>query len=327
MKIFNKFDLNSFKNLVERHAKFQKVMLLFDENVSNLQIEKLHSAIKEICIFNKTYLQNLDKKEIYNGYKMLIFVCSANSFLKTDLNLDEFVNIFLPINFEILPFFIDNNNKISPPNFGKEDEINIKNGICLAEENNFIFINPGIDIAIFYSYYFNNFFACLNNILSNENTPFDVNCRLDFITQKRMLQFLDVKFKFEDVEILKQLNLDYKFLPYLDYYLLLAIYLLISAIKQHKLSMVDVYKLANNNDNLIDEIYAKFNNCNFYQLLNLNYYNLKDLLNFSLKNMLKIDLPPITEQEKTFLLLQIKEFCKNSKTFFSYLYLFNIFGL
>ena len=326
MEVYKSFSLEKFKEIVETRAKFQKVMLIYDENFSALQIEKLHNAIKEICIFNAVDIAHFGG-EIYNGYKVLIFACCANSYLKLNANLDEFINIFLPQNQDILPFFIDSNFKSLLKQNNFNIEFNLQNRELNFSENNYIFLTENIDINIFYSFYFNNFFAQLKYIFLNENAPTIVEEDVGYISQNKMLEYLSYSGEFEDIKILKALKLDYKFLPHLNRYLLLAFYLLILGVEQNRLALVDIYKSAKDDYALLDKFYAKVYNSAFYQLIKLNFNNLKNCLAVGLKILSKFEVEKLPQLENELLIEKLKNFCKQSEDIFVYLYLFNIFGL
>ena len=327
MHILNKFNLADFKTIVERYAKFQKVMLVYDDTVSQIDLQKLHECIKEICIFNKMFIQSLNDNEICNGYKLLIFVCSADSFLKINFSLEDYVNVFIPTSNEILPFFVNNEFECQ---FAKNlDELALDNNANL-NNTNFIFVNAGIDENIFFSFYFNNFVHCLNSIFFNMKEIVVASTNkgkikdIEFFSLQTELNFLIDDVEYLDIKILKHLNLEYKFLPYIDYYLLLAFSVLISAIKQKSLNLVDVYKGAKENYNLIDNFYAKLNDNSFFQLLNLNFFNLKQILTTSFQNLCKLSLNAISFKDVKLILNGLKDYCKFDNGIFVYLYLFNI---
>ena len=52
MKICNDNPIKEIKNIVQEKAKYQKVMVLFDENVSNIETQSIYQEIKDICIYN-----------------------------------------------------------------------------------------------------------------------------------------------------------------------------------------------------------------------------------------------------------------------------------
>ena len=62
------------------YAKYQKVMLLYDDSVSNIQIQEVYHSIKGICVYNQSEIASLDKNEIFNGYKLIIYFCSVDGF-------------------------------------------------------------------------------------------------------------------------------------------------------------------------------------------------------------------------------------------------------
>ena len=91
------------KSIIAQKAKYQKVMLLHDDTVSNAQINKLYENVKELCVYNQVDISAIEESEIYNGYKALIYFCSTDSFLKIKFDVDEFVNIFNIIILYIMP--------------------------------------------------------------------------------------------------------------------------------------------------------------------------------------------------------------------------------
>ena len=106
MKIYGDNLVEKLKQLVETKAKYQKVMLLFDENISSVEINKIYEEIKGFCVFNQACINTINKEEIYNGYKLIIFRCSVDNFLQCDLNKDEFICVFYPTDNFILPYFL-----------------------------------------------------------------------------------------------------------------------------------------------------------------------------------------------------------------------------
>ena len=84
MKLCYDNPLKELKKIIEINAKYQKVMLLFDDSVSNVEIREVYDTIKQDCIYNQSNILELDDKEIFNGYKLIIYFCSADGFLKCD---------------------------------------------------------------------------------------------------------------------------------------------------------------------------------------------------------------------------------------------------
>ena len=60
MKICNDEFYKEIKNIVQTKAKYQKVMLLYDENVSSIDIAKIYNSIKELCIYNQCNIDDID---------------------------------------------------------------------------------------------------------------------------------------------------------------------------------------------------------------------------------------------------------------------------
>ena len=56
MKICNDNPIKEIKNIVQEKAKYQKVMVLFDENVSNIETQAIYQEIKDICILSLSFL-------------------------------------------------------------------------------------------------------------------------------------------------------------------------------------------------------------------------------------------------------------------------------
>ena len=107
MNIRNDDFIFGIKDIIERRSKYQKVMLIYDNNITNADILEIYDKIKELCIFNKL---NIDTErdrfdEIFDGYRTIIFFCSANSFLNINVDRTEFINIYVPIDSHVLPFF------------------------------------------------------------------------------------------------------------------------------------------------------------------------------------------------------------------------------
>ena len=90
MKIINENPLKEIKNIVETKAKYQKVMFLFDDNVSNIKIREIYEEIKGFCVYNQANIKELEKEELFNGYSLIIFHCSIDSFLKK-LSISSFI--------------------------------------------------------------------------------------------------------------------------------------------------------------------------------------------------------------------------------------------
>ena len=147
MKICYENPLKEIKNTVEKKAKFQKVMLLYDDYVSNVQITEIYDSIRGFCVYNCCNIKNIDENEIYNGYKLVIFVCGVDSFLKCNLKKDEFINIFFPQDSAVLPYLLNDSNMIE------------------KSENYLIIQNSNIDFVAMASLSFNLFYNYFANLM------------------------------------------------------------------------------------------------------------------------------------------------------------------
>lgn len=311
MQIVYKFSLNQLKNIVEEKAKFQKVLLIYDDVVSNLTINELYNSIKNFCIFNSMNINKLDYNEINNGYKMLIFMCCANNFLNSNINCEDFVNIFIPQNNDILPFCLDK-------------QLNSK----IANNNNkdVIFLNENVDIKIVFSAYFNNFLTYYKNIFLGEQQSINKSINLDVVNNNAIINLLNKNIKYQDVAIVKSLQLDYYYLPLVDYLLLNGFYILITCIKTKTLNLTDIYKESKNDEAKIDLYFSKVFNEAFYQLIRLNFFNLQPTIKQYIANLQNfLECFEYSYNDINLITNKLKVFCKNDDGVFLYLYLFKIF--
>ena len=136
--ILKNFCLEEIKGIVADKAKYQKVMLLYDDSFSALEVGEIYATIKELCIYNCKSVEGLDLQELNNGYKLIIYLMSADSYLKLNVKQDEFVNVFISSD-AILPYMIDDMNSIN-----NKDYLLIK--------------NMGLDKSMLSSIHFNNFY-------------------------------------------------------------------------------------------------------------------------------------------------------------------------
>ena len=309
MKLLN-YDLSEIKKVIETKAKFQKVMLLFDESVSEVELLEVYNSIKGICIFNKMDISNFDLNEINNGYRAIVYLCSATSFLKLDFDKSEFVNLCVVKGKEILPFCVNNNH-------------------CIIENDLYLFVaNGGYDVNLFSSLCFNKFYNYLNNVVSlKENSAFNnsfnaTNC----LNVCESLKGVNEEFFFLDLDIIAKTNIDLKYLSVLHLILINAFLIMLNNVRNKTLMLVDVYKVCREDDLLLNRFYAMANNEVFYEMLNLNY---NYLINFCVKTkeeilarFLSCD---ITESEMENILKELKNYAKNDGGVVGYLYLHDFF--
>ena len=301
---------NKVFELVDKYAKYQKVMLIYDDSVSNIITSEIYNKIKEICIFNQCKQSELNN-EIFNGYKMLVFVCSSDSFLNLNVNIDEFMNVFCSTDGNVFPFLINSNNKLN-------------------KNENYIITNKNVlDVSMMASLIFNKFFNLINNLNCIDLGLADRNFCIEDIEleQTFKLENINDNDEFIDLDILRKCELNYKSLPVIDMILIDAFLVVFQGIKQQQLSLVDIYKSCKEDYDKVDKFYAMFENENFSSVVKLNFSFLTGLL-LKYKSKIKdcLDVVELDEDEIQDVIIKVKNYCKNNNSILSYLYLFNVFG-
>lgn len=306
--------IDDLSSIVERYAKYQKVMLIFDQFASNLQIAEIHQTIKELCIFNQIDIsintgnetQNQDLNEIYNGYKMLIFLSAPETVIGLKLNLEEFVNVYICQN-AILPYCLNKNYAISQAQ------------TFLLQQTN------KLDKSAFSSLAFNCFYNYLLDVYTQAETNFNIDMQ-EFSNRNLLSAFdtLDTNFKFVDVEIVANSNLDYRTLPIVDFVLLAGFEAFFAGVKQHNFLFADLYKAAKSNPQLINKYYALSQNDAMLTMVDLNYNFLQNKLNIA-KQTVHQFLQILQTDDVLKIVQAVKLYAKNSTGILNYLYLYNVF--
>lgn len=312
MKICYENPLLELKKIVNTKAKYQKVLLIYDELFSNIEINEIYQSVKGICVYNQQDIHGLDLNEIYNGYRLIIFCCSVDNFLKYSFDRSEFINVYYAKEGSFLPFFLNNVNKPE----GKED-------YCLVGTKN-------IDLSSIASIYFNNFYNYLINLICGDNY-LEFSFKTKEITQKNIFAIinnLNNDMFFLDIDILKKQNIEYNDLIFVDIIILDAFLLFFESVKNNRLMLVDVYKSAKNNFENVEKFYKLYNNNSFINLIVLNYnclYNYCKMIKEKIKELIKFFNINYLKTEKLF--NKLKLYSKNDNQLMSYLYLYNIFGV
>jgi len=299
-------------NIVNINAKYQKVLILYDNTTSSLFINEIFHNLKDLCIFNKMELNNIDKNELFNGYKILIFIGSSHSLLNCNFNRDDFINIYCLSDENLLPCFI-NNNKI-------------------LAKNSFIILSKTIlDLNMISSVYFNNFVNYFENIINGIPYLFNMESFNEFSLFKitETLNSFNYDYKFFDINILKDSDIEYNNIGLLHLIITDALIVFLESIKNNQCNLVDVYKIAKNNSALLDKFYANFFNESVYNSIILNFSKLMRIAQKTKENIIQnlnlnynINLSNIDN-----LIYKIKTYLKNCNNYLNYLYLFNIFGI
>ena len=312
MEIFYDNRINEIKNVIEIKAKYQKVMLLYDENVSNCLKGDIYNEIKELCIYNEMDINNINEQEIFNGYKAIIYLCFTNSFLKCSFNRSEFVNLYCPLDEFLLPYFISSDNKI-------------------AVGNNFLFLQSmNVDSLMIVSIYFNRFFNYLNELIMNGNRELDFGLEEKEITIYNMIESLqrfNDNSSFVDLDVIKKTGIAYEDVAVVDLMLINSFYVLITSIKNNSVMLVDSYKGAKDDYELLDKIYKIYNDETFKNMVTLNYNFLYNFLNKTKQNILElINIVDFNVQDIDNKIKKLKSYAKESNNLISYLYVYNIFN-
>lgn len=310
MKVL-KNDLEEIYKLVSTKAKFQKVMVLFDENSSNSEVYEIYNSIKEICIYNQSDIATLDLNELNNGYRMIVYLCSAKNFLKLNFDKSEFINLCIIKGKEILPFCVNVDNRI-------------------MKKNTYLLINGEFfDLSLQSSLYFNKFYNYLYNVVNlKENNIVDFKENSNTLSLFNKLEHICDEFVFADLDIISKTNIDCKHLCVLHLILINAFLLILQNVKNKSLTLVDVYKVCKDDYGMLDKFYAMAENELFYTMINLNY---NYLINLCLKVKEEIlnhfIVCDLSEDEVENIFNELKAYAKNSNNLIGYLFLYDFFKL
>ncbi|MGN0788189.1 MAG: hypothetical protein ACI4L6_03945 [Candidatus Onthoplasma sp.] len=309
MIVFYEDNLHIISSLIEKRAKFQKVMIVFDDFASSQQVEQLVEQIKKDCVFKSTHIKFFSD-EIYDGYKAIIFLCTANSFLSLKYRRDEFVSIFVPQDRGILPFFI-NDNKF----FDSYDYL-------LLKTNN-------IDTNIVSSLVFNQVFSHIENLLSFQETTKDVDFLSGEINTKNLVDKVQDcgDLIFEDLNILKQQGIEYNNLPIVDLMIIDAIEVFTRACREKLLSMVDVFKIYKNDESCVDKFYAMSKNEGIVHILNMNHNCVISICEKAKEKILPcVDIQLTNRENLQNIFEKVKKYAKKCENLIGYLYFYNVLG-
>ncbi len=312
MKICTMSPIEEIKKIVLKKAKFQKVMLLYDNDVSCLEINEIFEVLKGNCIFNKSSMDNIDENEINNGYRLVIFYCCVDSFLRCDFNLSEFINIFFPTQSAFLPYFVSNDCSLN------------------NSESYLIVDMQQCDLAMISSINFNFFYNDLKKLMKGLRPSWNLPV-INHITNEylfELLNKLESGVFFLDLDIIKKQGIEYKHIIVVDLILIDAFLLLILSIKSKQMMLVDIYKSMKDDMKLIQKFYNLYNNEMFTNILLLNF---NCIYNYCLKAKQKIKdlmcLVEIEQEEVEIIIEKVKNYAKESDELIAYLYLYNIFSV
>lgn len=315
MKIEYQKQYEKIREYVIKHAKYQKVMLIFDDYAPNVMLDGIYETIKSECIFNKMSINSIDFQELNNGYKLLIIFSTGESFLHAKINTSDFDVLFCALNKSILPFFC---------NYDKTNSYIFETGQNC--DNHVLILNkPVVDICVYSSLYFNKFYQYLKDILTIQTSEVIFNFQSN--VEINLDVFKDIKdMEFVDLKLIENAKIEYKFLPIVHLILIDAFMVLFEAVKKRRIELVDVYKSAKDDIQKIDKFYAKITNDCFLEIINLNYNYLMRILENTKREILELIDINFNFEDVNKIILSIKEYLKNDDSFLSYLYIYNIFS-
>lgn len=313
MKFYYENPIEELKKIVQKKAKYQKVMLLYDEDVSNVEIVEIYNAIKHDCVFNQSEISTLEEKEIFDGYRLIIYFCKSDSYLKFKIKNDEFINVFLPRDNNYLPFLLSDSN------------------LKTREDDHMIVNHNRIDLMAISSFFFNTFFDYLTKLTHGIYENVDLSLFNFEIAQKDVQTFVEripENLFFLDVDILQKSQIDYADLIVVDLVLIDALLVLFQGVKSKNLMLVDVYKSTKEDDKIVDKFYKFYNDKTFVEIIMLNFHCLNQYCEYVKKKILDIlEFFDFDVESVEKVIGKVKSYAKNSEGILGYLYLYNIFSV
>lgn len=301
-------EMIEIKKIVQDKARYQKVLLLYDESVSNGEIKDIYELIREDCIYNQMQVDFIDENEIMNGYRIIIYYMSANSFNKLNFHRNEFINIMLTKDNQILPFLLDEKKKI---NFN----------------NDYFYFDNKVNFSLITSVYFNRIYRYLQSVIYNLNESIDIdkieiqNLSYNFLT---ILSKQNVELSFLDLMILCKTNLSFEYLSLLDYVLLVSLEIFLLSIRNKTLTMVDVFKLAENDSEKINKFYEMMNNTALLEVLNLNFNFAINLIRDAKNSILELVEVFDLDNDIKIVMDSLKNFACQDNELLGYMFFYNI---
>ena len=220
--------IGELKNLVETRAKYQKVMLIFDNSATTEEINQIHEQIAGECVYNQQNIELIDEQELQNGYKMLILLMSSKSLLSIKFDLSEFISVFYPTDSAVLPFFLTNSRK---RNMENSYILATRNCLDLPLVSSLAFLKAYREIDSF----FNNTFADSTALNINQVNITDYLSALDNLVDFTL---------FVDIEIIEKTGIEYENLSVVDLILTNALLSLVLSAESRTIGLADIYKEA-----------------------------------------------------------------------------------
>ncbi|MBE7076381.1 MAG: hypothetical protein E7374_00620 [Clostridiales bacterium] len=309
MEIKLGIDAKEIKKLIFLKARYQKVMFVIDEYVQKSLVNDIVEEIKGQCVFNCKQVNDLTQEELNDGYKMVVWLADGNKFLHCNLNFTEVELVYVENHNGCVPIFTS--------------KINNKKATTLLA-------NTSFDEKMLSTFYFSQFYNYLLNLFCMKQT-YDFDFETTQITKLSLMDRLDNQdedFCFEDINFMKEMEVDVEDVVLVDLILINAFLTFITAVKNKTLILVDVYKAFKEDYSLVDRFYAMANNNALVTLVELNFnflYNACYNTKKKILSILKTD--EETELKATRIIEKLKTYCKKNEELLGYLYLYNIFAV
>ena len=176
---------------------------------------------------------------------------------------------------------------------------------------------------------FNAFFNYFKNLTLGQQSGEYFDLLKEEITQQNLynvVEKLDKEFFFLDMDIIKKANAKVENTAVLDLIIINAFIVLINQIKTQSLTLVDVYKIARENTQLVEKFYRLYFNANFHQLVILNYNCLINFANKTKEKILEIvSFLSVDSETVNRLMVNLKNYSFLDAGLCGYLYLYNMF--
>lgn len=298
--------LSNLKGLID-NVKYQKVLLIYSSEATDSDIAEIYDTIKDNVVFNKVQYESLDKDIINNGYRMVILLCSGDDILHLDYSVEDVINVYIPLDNGILPFFY----------LLRRNSYNQNNYILIRDHKADICLNAHIEFLKFW----------LDILSLKHNTEhlwlegyslLDLRQSIDIISNITVDNYIDV-------DIVSRCSLLYQDLVCVELVVLDGYLRLIQDAKLGNLTMIDIYKYHFDDVENVDMYYKVYQDSSFIQYLSLNHDVLIERI-LGVKDKLKEYLTIISSENTNIdtIIESVKEYSKANEEL-AELYLYDVF--
>lgn len=306
MKVFFNDQIENLISLVEKCAKYQKVLLVYSAQATDSKILDIYNAIKDSVIFNKVDSKLFTNDLVSDGYRMIIFLTTGIELTRFKYNTQDFINVYLPINNEVLPFYY----------------------IMGDTEGYILFEERAIDLNIYSFLYFHGVLDYLSELKAGNskillpavNTNYSLESSLELLNNSNLSSFVDLEFIVEN-------DLEYSALSYIHIFILDGLMQFVTSVNNKELQMIDVYKYHGDDNEMIDRLYKIYSNYNYFKLLKLNFNQILNKIGETKRNIIFLIDNSNFSNELNYddLMNKLKNFCSKKDELIE-LYLYDIFA-